>query len=622
MVSRARLPLLMLLVLFAAGAAVAVGRTAGGVVQVTPIGRLPFPDRGYVVDLPSGTVVAPSAVRVRENGKPVSNVDVSPLGEAGIHFGAVLALDASQSMTGEPLRAAVAAGRSFLAHRAPGQEVGLVAFNSTVRVVSRPTADARVLQRALSAEPSVAYGTRIYDALDRSFALLDSARLSTGSIVLLSDGADIGSTSTIAAEIKKAQERHVRIFTIGLRSGAFTSGPLRRLASETGGTFVEATSPRELASVYSALSQRLSGEYVVRYRSNAEPQQHVRVAIDIADVGSQSDTYTAPTPSGLAPFHRSLLSRFLLSGASPIVISLLIALLLAVVIFLSLSSTGARGVVERVSQFATGTQQVEPESEEHSQRGPRVPRAGGGMLARIDRQLEIARIEMSAEKVVLFTTAGTVFAVLMLGLIAPVFALLGVLTPFITRALVQRKLHQVRDAFADQLAPNLQVLASALRVGHSFIAAFTVVVENAHEPSKSELQRVVADERLGVPPEVSLRRVADRMASRDLEQVALLAELQRTAGGNSAEVLDTVVETLRERADLRRLIRTLTAQGRLARWILSSLPPIAGLAFFVLDPVAIRPLVESGVGQAGLVLAAFLVVSGSLVIQKIIDIKV
>ena len=64
------------------------------------------------------------------------------------------------------------------------------------------------------------------------------------------------------------------------------------------------------------------------------------------------------------------------------------------------------------------------------------------------------------------------------------------------------------------------------------------------------------------------------MANRDLEQVALLAELQRTAGGNSAEVLDTVVETIRERADLRRLVQTLTAQGRMARWILTALPVV------------------------------------------------
>jgi tight adherence protein B len=102
----------------------------------------------------------------------------------------------------------------------------------------------------------------------------------------------------------------------------------------------------------------------------------------------------------------------------------------------------------------------------------------------------------------------------------------------------------------------------------------------------------------------------------------LLAELQRTAGGNAAEVLDTVVETLRERADIRRLVRTLTAQGRMARWILSALPFAAGLLLWALQPNAIVPMFESGVGQMLLVLAAMLVVIGSLVIQKIVDIKV
>jgi tight adherence protein B len=125
-----------------------------------------------------------------------------------------------------------------------------------------------------------------------------------------------------------------------------------------------------------------------------------------------------------------------------------------------------------------------------------------------------------------------------------------------------------------------------------------------------------------VPIEQAIRRVAARMKSRDLEQVALLAELQRTAGGNAAEVLDTVVDTLRERADLRRLVQTLTAQGRLARWILTALPVAAGLSLAALQPTAILPMVESGVGQIGLVVAGLLVVTGSFVIQKIVDIKV
>ena len=66
------------------------------------------------------------------------------------------------------------------------------------------------------------------------------------------------------------------------------------------------------------------------------------------------------------------------------------------------------------------------------------------------------------------------------------------------------------------------------------------------------------------------------MANRDIEQVALLAELQRTSGGNSAEILDTVVGTIRERAEIRRLVRTLTAQGRMARWILTGAADLPG----------------------------------------------
>ncbi len=99
----------------------------------------------------------------------------------------------------------------------------------------------------------------------------------------------------------------------------------------------------------------------------------------------------------------------------------------------------------------------------------------------------------------------------------------------------------VRHDFAEQFPGSLQVLASALRAGHSFNGALGVVVDNVHEPARSELARVVQDDRLGVQPEDAMPQARRRMANRDIEQVALLAELQRTSGGNSAEILDTVV---------------------------------------------------------------------------------
>src|SRR5262249_45816917 len=143
--------------------------------------------------------------------------------------------------------------------------------------------------------------------------------------------------------------------------------------------------------------------------------------------------------------------------------------------------------------------------------------------------------------------------------------------PLIVRAVIKGRIVRKRKVFANQLADNLDVLASGLRAGHSLVGALSVVVADAAEPSKSEFRRVIADEQLGVPLETALDRVVDRMHNRDLEQVSLVASVQSETGGNAAEVLDRVVESIRERQELRRLIQTLTAQGRLARWIVSLL---------------------------------------------------
>jgi tight adherence protein B len=181
---------------------------------------------------------------------------------------------------------------------------------------------------------------------------------------------------------------------------------------------------------------------------------------------------------------------------------------------------------------------------------------------------------------------------------------------------------KVRDEFSDQLPPNLQVLTAGLRSGYTLLGALVAMVDNANEPSKSEFNRVITDERLGVPLEEAIRRVSVRMASRDLEQVAMLAELLRTTGGNAAEVLDVIVLTVRERHDIRRLVRTLTTQGRMARWILTALPIATGLAFWALQPDVVGPMWRSTAGQFLLLVAAIMVASGSFVIQKIIEIEI
>ena len=591
--------------------------------EIAPVTRLPFPERGYVVSLHSGASIDGEAIEVRENGQRVPNALVTPLAASGLRFGVVLAIDSSNSMEGAPYTAAIAAAKRFINERQPELELGFVAFNGEVLVVQSPTDDEDKLTRALESPPALAYGTRIYDALDRSLDLLADAKISAGSIVLLSDGADVGSVHGIERIVRAAQRQRVRVFTVGLRSGSFDPSALQAIADRTGGTYAEASSTGELASIYSELGRRLAGEYLVRYRSNARPESHVDVRIALSGVDAATADYVAPTPAGIAPYHRPFIMRFVLSPASVALVALIAAALLWGAITL-LTKGPTRDIVERISHFSTTAPRALRERDLAAVIGPRVSsQYTKGWWSRLERDLEIARMETSARRVAAYAGSGSLVLFVLLFMLSPIFAILGLIAPPIAaRSTVRWKLGRLRDTFADQLPTALQVLASALRAGHSFSGALGVVVENTHEPARSELRRVVQDDQLGVLPEVALRKMSERMANRDVEQVALLAELQRTSGGNSAEVLDTVVDTIRERGELRRLVKTLTAQGRMARWILTALPIALTLFLWFMNPDVMNPFFESGAGQFLVVVAVLMVAAGSALIQRIIDIDV
>ena len=122
---------------------------------------------------------------------------------------------------------------------------------------------------------------------------------------------------------------------------------------------------------------------------------------------------------------------------------------------------------------------------------------------------------------------------------------------------------------------------------------------------------MIADEQLGVPIDEALHVVVERMESRELEQVALVAALQRETGGNTAEVLDSVTETIRERFELRRTVKTLTAQGRMSRWVLTSLPIFLFLIINLINPSYMHILYSSPGGKVLIVLAGISVTAGS-----------
>jgi tight adherence protein B len=193
--------------------------------------------------------------------------------------------------------------------------------------------------------------------------------------------------------------------------------------------------------------------------------------------------------------------------------------------------------------------------------------------------------------------------------------------PLVLRLVIGQRLTHQRRLFADQLPGHLEELAAAMRAGHSMVGAIAAMVGGATEPTRSEFQRVLADEQLGTPLEEALHPVSRRMANDDMEQVALVAALHQRTGGNMAEVLDRVADAVRERAELRRELHALTAQARLSRWIVTALPPAVLLLISVINPSYVAPLYHTAQGQLLLVVAAAMVIAGSLVMKQLVRVE-
>jgi tight adherence protein B len=597
--------------------------------DIAPAGHTSFPDKAYTLTLPPGANVGASQVSVTENSRGVSAPSLVPASNASSdRFGVVLVIDTSTSMRGGPLKAAMAAAREFADQRNPRQKVGIVLVNRTATVALEPTADAGALDIALSEKPEIAGGTRLYNGVQTALDELAKARISAGSVIVLSDGADNGSATSVATLTSHARAQGVRLYAVGLRNKYLDRGALNTLATGGRGRFVVADSEGDLNGIFRELAAQIKSQYLLSYKSVLGPGERVHVAVSIDAFGTASDDYKTPALTRGETVKHSLWT----SGAVIAAVSVGCALLVGLVFLTLLLVTSRRRSVQvRVADFMGGGPDLTVTDDFAHQRAAGLVDGAERSLARTEwwaqfkEDVEIARIEKPAVNIALGAGAGSclllfvlTFATgnLLVGLVA------ALVVPALVRMFVRFKVERQRRLFAEQLADNLQVIASAMRAGNSFAGALAVAVEDAAEPARAELRRAVVDERLGVPFDEALKSVARRMDNRDLTQVVLVASLQRETGGNTAEILDRVAETIRERIQLRRFVRTITAQGRLTRWVVTALPVVLALAISALQPNYLDPLLHTGPGHALLVLGIVLVTAGSLTIKKIVNIKV
>ncbi len=618
-----RVTLTLAVALAAAVLAATAGAADSGSLKVIEAKGPAFPVRTFVLTLPSGRKLTIHGVTVTENGSSVAEPTLVPASQADKKtFGTVLVLDTSYSMTGQPIAAAVKAAQAFAAQRNPNEQLGVLEFNRNTTTVQKLTTSSADIAKALNEPVSIGTGTHIYDAVAQAEAMLASANIGAGSIVVLSDGADTGSTKTLPQVAGTALNSNTKIYTIGLEDKSYDPGTLKALAKAGHGEYAKANT-QSLAPLFDQLSQQISNEYLLQYKSLEGPNKPVLVKVSVNGVGSQSTGYRTPAlpvnTTVPAPYQPSIGNRIADSTLTMILIALLVAGVLGYLV-VALLQPKRSGLPKRMAEFVSIRDLQRDKGEAAAETAPEQK----SWFTRFEETLEIADITIEPEWIIAGTITATLLTFLLIYLATSSiwWALLAFVIPYISREWVLRTLKRRQNRFAEQLPDALQVIGSALRSGHSFAGALAVVVESASEPMKSEMQRVVADEQLGIPVQDSLNVVAKRMASRDVEQLALVAQLQREAGGDAAEVIDTVAATVRERFDLKRLIHTLTMQGRMSRWIVTALPIVVVLAVRFENPDYFHPLTSTLGGRIILILAAGWAIAGSFVIKRIVEIEV
>jgi tight adherence protein B len=584
-----------------------------------------FPDRAYVVVLDKRRPLTDRQVHVTENGKTVRRVTIDG-GSAGV--GTVLLIDASNSMKSS-IDQAMAAARNFAA-RNPGTPLSVVTFNAKPKVVLPLTSDKQRIKAALASTPKLAEGTHMWDALSAAQTQIRGAHLGAGRIVLVSDGADVGSTTSKQTALDALAREKVRVYAVGIDSKDFNPDDLKAAAAETSGVYALATSNAALQATYGRLGRQAAREYLLRYSSPAAPGTDVKVAVGINGLGAPVTTsYTTPSIGSATPYKPRLVDRLMQSWLTMLLMVFLIVALLAYAVTKLFELSRHRSLRRRLGRYVSLDESDAKTRKEEV--GNLLAQTSTGKMrfsdwdwaSRMEVDLQLAGISRTPQSVVFLTTLATVLVAFVCAfVIGPVWGLLAIAIPFLVKGTISRKARKQRDEFADQLPDNLEVLASALRAGHSLAGAMSVVVEEAAQPSKDEFRRIVTDEQLGIALDETLEVTARRMDNRDMEQVAVVALLQRDAGGNMAEVLDRVIENIRARQEIIRLVRTLTAQGRLSRWILSLLPVFVLLMILLINPDYLQPMFDKLIGQVALVFAGILVLIGSLFINKIVKIRV
>jgi tight adherence protein B len=558
---------------------------------------------------------------IRENGLRVRPVDTVNLGRAK---SIAVVIDNSKSMAGDAMRDAAAAARSFVAAKSRADAVSVVTFGRHVVQLtsfSTSSAEADGVLRGLHVDAQ--QGTALYDAVVSAGRSLRSTPDTGRVIIVLTDGRDVSSAATVEEAVTAARRAHASVYPIGIASRDFDPSVLERLAADTGGTYHRAGSSVELTQIYAAIASELARTWRIAYDTTARPGDAIKLS-----AGADTHIFRMAGSSGASG--STGLPSAAYSPLGTLVLGLLAGALVLTAVFLIVSVGRGSWVAARVAPHVVEANPQGRRAQERLSLLKALFHATEGALGRRKQWHSIGRLLVrgdvplrTAEFVWLSVGCGVVGGIVFaVAQVPPLLILVAMaVAGAVPYGFVMFRVRNRVKAFENQLPDLLTTIAASLKAGHSFRHGLQAVVDEGQPPASIELKRVLTEAGLGRPLDDALNDMAERVGSENFGFAITAVTIQRQVGGSLATLFDMVSDTVRNRQQFARKIKSLTAMGRMSAYTLVGIPFfIAGMVSLI-NPTYMSPLFHTQMGRVMLIGGLGMMAVGSVLLKKIVSFK-
>ncbi|MEM9654080.1 MAG: type II secretion system F family protein [Actinomycetota bacterium] len=596
-------------------------------------------DAVNVTVLRSEYAVTSSQIQLSENGQEIGDVDLTTAAALGRPIEVIYVLDVDNRSVINAGLSIVAGGIEAAIDELPAEtKVGLVTAGREAEIQSRPSTNRTRIRTALQGAVAE-QGASIVDGIALAAASFSDAPDAVRSIIVVTTGSDTASARSAADAEAATVQAGAQAIWVG--TGPAVNG-LQQIVNRTGGVVVDAGSVEGIPAAVDRTTGIAANRLVLSYEGTGERGDRMPVSLAIAGASVDFsypvglDTTGAFQLAAIAsanPIERGFFGQPAVMYVSVALAAIAIAL--AVGTLGSMFAGGETSLDNLLARYSDRDENLEEEEvQEMLVQSALVRRAVDitesfaeqrGFLARIEELLERANVPVAAGEGLFFlsaivfvasaislVTSGSLFAAVAVALIVGVGGYAAVV------ALARRRVSQ----FESQLPDTLQLLSGTLKAGYSLPQGLEAVSTEIADPMGYELRRAITEAQLGREIEDALAGVAERLGSPDFAWVVMAIGIQREVGGNLAEVLLTVAETMMQRDRLSREVSALTAEGRVSAGILAMLPPGLGVVMYVMNPGYIGVLFDRTFGLVLIGLAVLSGITGLIWMKKVITIDV